>query len=751
MTPAEFKAALSAKIKSKEEFDALLLAASPSNRSYIGVPQIKTAGGMVTCEEKLYSASSLYPRPAETSEVFMNFGWPVASVNSFEDRVSYFRHSRWWLAREWLRILHGVYSVDGAVLGRLATHPSMFGIALHSSSDAPGMVAYTQDPESGERDAQTKSTLGRVARRFFPWVPDDRFRDWEAAYRADLDPTIEFIDGPGITDAYLAGPESCMSKTRDFYASSYRHQGFHPVDVYNAPGFKLAVRRGGTNDRTYSARALCWINPADAEDKRYVRVYGDTVLTRRLEKAGFKCRTLEGALLQKIQIGSGDLFVMPYLDGAGGNTPSGRDAGRYVVLEGDFIRVITESMSIKLRGKSTLYAAAGLSTGGYVQLREAPADLFTWTCALTLLRYEETAQEPSEALIDGVVVKVHSESAAAAGMTMVYTLGHAATENAKQNRMFVPAGTPTFELSGLAYIENDGVRSTMGFMRLDRRYYPESGWTSTRLLPPYRAIQDEHGERTFILRRDQCMQITSDDGITTKAWKHISECSNKKAWTPLHKNTRDVPLFADASVKIVKTPSGRKVVVGVHEVRETHDGIVDFERNVKSFTWMHMKIFYSEGNRPDVPQPRAAILSEILIHIRSWARGSSWGTSKSLDDSRHRVMNNLRPRYVSVPVLVPALNGETAVSMLSPYCTGSMYTTAPMWEMIVALSRRIVAKEVAASIGTQHLAQWWLHFDSECEKVEAERVAALPKPAVVVPVSVQTTFPAQTMRFVIAA
>jgi hypothetical protein len=69
--------------------------------------------------------------------------------------------------------------------------------------------------------------------------------------------------------------------------SHFGHQTYHPAAIYGSPNFSVAVHRDTKG--TVKSRSVVG-QPEDADDKRYVRIYGDAALQRKLERHGYKLK-----------------------------------------------------------------------------------------------------------------------------------------------------------------------------------------------------------------------------------------------------------------------------------------------------------------------------------------------------------------------------------------------------------------------------------------------------------------------------
>lgn len=192
---------------------------------------------------------------------------------------------------------------------------------LHVSTERPDMVAFTESPEKGIADRQTRLKLGVYLTRYFADVlTSDEIRDIATDFTAEREEnTVLFAKtADEIEQVYLTGPHSCMAHKASYYGSP-----FHPVRVYAAGDLQVAYLE---RDGDITARALVW--PAK---KRFSRIYGDEArLYRLLEGMGYVQDGLDGARLTRVMFK--DRFVVPYIDG---DHHLVRDAGDFLVIDED--------------------------------------------------------------------------------------------------------------------------------------------------------------------------------------------------------------------------------------------------------------------------------------------------------------------------------------------------------------------------------------------------------------------------------
>ncbi len=211
----------------------------------------------------------------------------------------------------------------------------------HRSKDKPAFIAFTESPEKGSRDVQTRLRPGVYLKRYFGDVLSDAEITQYARLHAMLSGETEYdvkfaTTGDAIQWAYENGPASCMSETARHYSGDC-----HPVRVYGDSDLQLAYIKAESSyhDKQIMARALVW-----PERKVYGRVYptperyldekreearaAQAALVTALESLGYSAGRFDGAKIRKIENESGG-FVMPYLDG----TQEVSDAGDMFTID----------------------------------------------------------------------------------------------------------------------------------------------------------------------------------------------------------------------------------------------------------------------------------------------------------------------------------------------------------------------------------------------------------------------------------
>jgi hypothetical protein len=629
MSIEQLREALRQKITSREQLCELLVNAHYENRAYWGANL-----NLYNLEHGLHPSWTTPSTPE-------GFQWPRLLRDLPNGSSARIPASQWWLAREWLRAFYGVYQLTPD-MWRLAQHPMFAMHCLHVAVGGEDQfsVAYTASPEDGQRDKQVRTSLAKFLRKTCLVFTDDYIRDLDAAHRSELSDEVTFLRGDEIVEAYESGrPDSCMAKPVDHFNS----KGIHPAQCYaDTPELSLAVTYDGAG--RINARALCYENPTDPKDKRYVRVYGDTTLRRRLERRGFKLKGLAGARLKKIIFDEHSVAapyddakgaLCPYIDPPGG--PGGASDpthARSMVPEGEFWRLLSAEQTAKVNritGKSVPQLS---NSSGVGVVHEASYWLDEYRgliarCALSDREYDALAiTDTVDVWHNGSIQTALADEAQAREYTTSATV---LAERRLLRKVYVNTETPTFVHGGALCIDTDDVRQYYGYMKLDAELYPEQqGWQynadfydADRLQPDgtFGSLLDARTARILYKDAVEVIRPTSDDKCTgRKTFVHRSDFeAAKERLQKVASTTRGEDLWAAADVVVSTTPSGRRVVLGVHAVALCIDGTVDYERNLDWYD-AHGLRFHYRGKRPNLLDADTGPLLKAKVRERYYPK-----------------------------------------------------------------------------------------------------------------------------------
>lgn len=631
LTLNQMREALRAKITSKEQLDRIIVQGI-YNKEYVGTPAEKNDAGRIVRSEQFYHINhgAFVPISPQWTEFSQRTGFTLSMSTArllssgALQLVNGLHHTRWWLMREWMRMYYGVYDLSPPLAQVARYRP---GLAIHCALDGDdrSMVAYTPDPAAGEADRQVRTSLGKLLRKLFPEWPDDLIRDIEAAHRADMSDEVEFITGAdAMVNAYLEGPDSCMKKPRGHWADKIGVDR-HPIEAYDMPGFALAIARDGAG--RVNARAMTWVNPDDENDKRYVRVYGDMCLARRLQRRGYRCAGLAGARLKRIEV-IGGRFVMPYVDVPGGGGSGVQDSSAsYALLEPNAWYLVPETAThrvVRTLGTSLVgvQTQQGYVTPSTSQI-EAHERGLKRICALSKREVSILVESMERAIIDGAWVDVSASALEEASHTA--TRVYAVHPDQGLVGVYAFGDVKTFVYGGSRYLDGRAEREHCGFEQLDAELYPErkGEWVREAAVQAW----EDGGYRT-ILACDavDVIELNSDGGksanptLPAALWRTRfgPRIEGNNAYTRITRLRSNIPTFAHKDVKISRTVSGRQVVEGVHPVARTIDGQLDFTRNLKQITILGQSTFY---HQPASALREVAISDEFKQQVLRWIDG----------------------------------------------------------------------------------------------------------------------------------
>lgn len=313
--------------------------------------------------------------------------------------------TKWWTAREWLRLRYAYPQLTGQ-LAALAGTPYLYPYFIHPSMDDPDKVAYTASDADGCIDRQTVTTVGRLLRKLLPVVADEWIRDTEASIRAERSRAFFYTCDPeGVEYVYrhMVGDTGCMRYPADYWGITT-----HPSRVYARPGVGVAFLAVPDGDNPegparITARSVVAVDPSGA--KRYVRVYGDPSLKAKLRAAGYAVGTLHGLRINALRhdaSGDDEWYIVPYLDGPDGDQNDLRGVSGFV----DGKDIVLTSLDIA-RGVSTRKAPYFKSTSPSHRVYPLP-DTVRGVCALSGREWSllDNAAVDAWMKADGSVVQV---------------------------------------------------------------------------------------------------------------------------------------------------------------------------------------------------------------------------------------------------------------------------------------------------------------------------------------------------------
>lgn len=213
-----------------------------------------------------------------------------------------------WMYREAERFTDGEYTdLPGSVMQAMAEAgvTPEYRHFLHTSTQRPGMIAFTEDDAKGAADRQTQTKFGKYLKRYHGHLDAPTVAHLAGLLRIAVDvPTLFHADTrDDIADVYQSGPNSCMAHDADDYDTG----GTHPTEVYAGPDTAIAYTK---REGRITARAV-----VNTTTMQHVTIYGDKeALQPLLDAAGYTRGTLNGARCLYLENNNGDI-IFPYVDG----------------------------------------------------------------------------------------------------------------------------------------------------------------------------------------------------------------------------------------------------------------------------------------------------------------------------------------------------------------------------------------------------------------------------------------------------
>lgn len=471
----------------------------------------------------------------------------------------------WWATREKLRLILEFYEVS-PILAKLNHHMSGQHF-VHISRQDRTRVALTMSTRDGEEDRQTIMTFGKYLRKYYLLLTDAQIALIEAEHRSYVEAELLFArTAEDIERVYttMLGDSGCMRYGRSGFTGA-NPLNAHPSAVYEAPGMAVAYTQD-TEGRVKS-RSVVWVNPSDANDKRYVRTYGDAqLLDKLLAKEGYKARDLAGAKLRAIPlVTDGEVvegrYVMPYLDGVKGDQQ--KYNGTYGVLTGDgYVKLLTADEAHRLNAVEYDLAMRLKLTSGVAPMKPAPD--MSYTSELTGIVWS---------LLDSGKVKVWHEGRVVTA-ALIEVQDSYKTVKIKTQDSVVPAYVhntlPTFYGGGATWLDSPEARLYCGMVRLDSVLYPEAPlWLSVSgvcSLPDGRYIAKKDAIKVYPETGDSYIVHESQMVALRKAG-HIKCYSSGTIAAMIHKKRESLRKTESGTVfDLSDTGEFRKLTFPVPEV-----------------------------------------------------------------------------------------------------------------------------------------------------------------------------------------
>jgi hypothetical protein len=494
----------------------------------------------------------------------------------------------WPLQRDIIRETVGFYPEPTSVIRWLRTVASNTGVGQmwpHVSPIDRTEIAFTPDPVQGRADRKQRMTIGRFLRKFLLWAPDREIQRLEQQHRSELDTSFKLAETvEAIYQVYreMDGDTGCMRYDEEHFG----HEEYHPSAVYASPNMGVAYTTDVNG--TVKSRSVVWINPADPDDKRYVRIYGDPILRKKLEANGYRMRGLAGAKLRILRDPSFDenndaMIVMPWIDPAGGihatNVDRAFDSEHAVRFKGeDFFTLVTGEQQ-RAYAKAGIMAKGVQTQDGHVEVPEIDLSTFHYTCLLTgkqanrmevstvlWVTEDGTVGSAIEAAVeeieDRVMMRIHREG----------KLQYIYSTIPVRDKVAIPGMDSWF---------NDApTRQAAGVCLLDSVFYPGGATYHARVDCVY--LEGAGGVHTFIKKEDALM-LYKEGG---NSFTHVSMVKPLKSegYLPVAVYNSYRGLAHRDHPRLAVTRGGKRVITDTHEVNQLVDGTWEYERNVVPIT-----------------------------------------------------------------------------------------------------------------------------------------------------------------------
>lgn len=507
----------------------------------------------------------------------------VISDDYRADAVSMVAHRRgelnlpanaWWMVREALRFHYGVYEriTQPGAIGELAEAlGGVYATFAHVSLDGTGRLGYTASVADALKDVQRVVTFQRYLRsepRLY-CLSDHRIDAIGAQLLAYAKSELTLLPASQIPYVYEHSVESCMTHNHSRgtpYWNKQETEGHHPTEVYDAPGFSMAVVRGEDRDGEpfYSQRALVWVNPDNQDDKRCIRIYGSGMLGHLLTRNGYQMGALYGAKLKLIPLTQrAGMVVLPYMDSNGSTGGSLR-----VIRRRDYLQVLSIGQLQNLRdalGSSEeltmeQISVVPTSTCGIARLAEIPEDkLYVQDCLTGEKVDIMSAGGGWLTLMEGEIRRSYAE--VPTGWILV-----SAHHQGRLVEVFVPSETPTFVHRGDRYIDLEETRQELGYTRLCEEFYKGADG-GAQFVKEHQTVVTEDGYR--ILCEDALnLIVKGENGGAKLTVIHKAKLADRKRYMRC-RSVNGLPTLVSREVGLctVTSENGRKVL-GVPLIHE---------------------------------------------------------------------------------------------------------------------------------------------------------------------------------------
>jgi len=488
----------------------------------------------------------------------------------------------WPLRRDVIREAIGVYPEPTSVLKWVRSMQSNIGLGQqfpHVSREDRTQVAFTPDATQAKADRKQRMAVGRFLRKVLLFVPESEIQRLEQSHRAEMDTTFllaETVDAIRRVYVGMDGDTGCMRHDMEHFSL----KKYHPSAVYCSPGMGVAYTED--ENGTVKSRSVVWTNPDNPEDKRFVRVYGDPVLRKKLMNAGFRLAGLAGAKLRIYRDPAfeyADQVLMPWIDPAGGihasNVDRSLDAANAIRFKGEEFITLLDNVATTRYQRAGVHPVGIQSQGGYVQVPEVDIAGFVFDCPLTGKRVNRMERDTVPWLNDeGVVVRADAEAVHQRHLPAL--MAH--HEGRTQHVYCTAENKVRFAIPGYAaHFNDEATRTSLGLCLLDEAFYPsEARWASKGDCVRLDGPNDTHS----YIRDSDAVMVYDNDGTERYVHESMVKSLKKDGCVPIAVRNSYRGLAHASHPKLAITRGGKRVITDRHEVVQLWDSTWEYNRNV---------------------------------------------------------------------------------------------------------------------------------------------------------------------------
>ncbi len=526
----------------------------------------------------------------------------------------------WPLQRDMIREAVGFYPEPTTVLKWLRSISSNVGLGQmfpHVSPVNKEEIAFTPDGHQAKLDRKQRMSVGRFLRKFLIFLSDAEIQRLDQQHRSELDTSYllaETVEAIQRVYEGMDGDTGCMR----YGIGNFSHDLYHPSAAYCSPGMAVAYTEDANG--TVKSRSVIWTNPDDEMDKRYVRIYGDPILKKKLESNGFKMLGLAGA---KLRIYRDPSFthtprvVMPWIDPAGGihahNADRSKDSEHAIRFVGeDFITLVSKAQVSQYQ-RAGIYPVEVQTQNGHVDVPEVDKSTFHYECAITGKSTNRMDVE-SVIWIDGEGTVRMARAAAVGEMSPPASRMNIHREGQLRQGYCTSETRAAWGIPGYStHFNDEATREAAGLCMLDKAFYTDSERYDSRTSCVF--MEDAAGERRFIRKADALMLYT-DDG---DKFIHIDmvKALKSEGCLPVAVLNGYRGIAHKTHKHMVQTRGGKRVITTRHDVTKLWDGAWEYTRNVTSMSVAGITLSIGKADVPrDIVIPKERVIESYQHHYK---------------------------------------------------------------------------------------------------------------------------------------